>query len=249
MLRQLACTLAVLAATAAVSAGTTPTNIHAQEFLNRVAAFHAENATLPAGQANVVFAGDSHMLLWELDTSFPDWNTLNRGIGGDGLLDFFWDPDFDWGLLRRMEPTFYATQPELIVIMVGTNHLAEADREIATIIGWYGDLLELLETNLPGVPVIGTTLPPAAADHQIAGMFNLRVPEFNAALRPFFANRGVPYVDLYALLATPEGALDPAYSLDGIHLSPAGYVLWTAELRNKRAQLVTTSVDGSWTLY
>ena len=41
----------------------------------------------------------------------------------------------------------------------------------------------------------------------------------------------VPVLDAYHLLADERGLLNPAYSVDELHLNPAGYALLNTELR------------------
>jgi len=39
------------------------------------------------------------------------------------------------------------------------------------------------------------------------------------------------YLDLWPALALPDGELDPALGIDRLHLNPAGYAAWLAELK------------------
>ena len=41
----------------------------------------------------------------------------------------------------------------------------------------------------------------------------------------------VQYLDLWPVLALPDGELDPTFGIDRLHLNEAGYAAWLAELR------------------
>jgi lysophospholipase L1-like esterase len=77
-----------------------------------------------------------------------------------------------------------------------------------------------------GIKVILASIPPAAAFPwspdkrpvpQIAAM--------NAWLRGYARANGFTYVDYHAALTTPEGGMKPGLSSDGVHPTPAGYVV------------------------
>ena len=42
-------------------------------------------------------------------------------------------------------------------------------------------------------------------------------------LRDYARDNGITYVDYYAALTTPDGALDPRYTFDRLHPNRAGY--------------------------
>ena len=53
----------------------------------------------------------------------------------------------------------------------------------------------------------------------------------NALIQPGVTAAGAEWLDVYPALADATGQLDPRYSSDGLHLSPAGYRAWAARLR------------------
>jgi lysophospholipase L1-like esterase len=161
--------------------------------------------------ADVVFLGDSHIAI-------ADWDELlaheiaERGIGGDVVP----------GVRNRLADAL-ALEPKAVVVMAGYNDLASrrSPREVA--VELEDVAAQLHEGGVPRVLLV--SLLPVEADHRLAERVNPAAREVNAAVR-VVADRtsGVELVDLASAVA-PEGALDPALSMDGVHLRAAGYAI------------------------
>jgi len=48
---------------------------------------------------------------------------------------------------------------------------------------------------------------------------------------------GIPYLDLYPDFADENGQLQPEFTVDGIHLSAAGYLKWREVFKQKGVKL------------
>jgi lysophospholipase L1-like esterase len=162
-------------------------------------------------RADIVAVGDSHV-------SIVDWDELlgrpvaERGIGGDSTR----------GVRHRLED-IAALRPRVVVVMAGHNDLAmhRSPQAVAA------DLRSIATTLLDegASRVILTSVLPTAADHPLAGRLNPGAEEVNVLLRRITDGRRVHLLDLTPALA-PDGALHPAFSSDGVHLSAEGYRRW-----------------------
>src|SRR5579862_2695150 len=83
----------------------------------QLARYRAANAALksPKGENRVVFFGDSITDSWHLDEYFPGKPYVNRGIGGQTTPQ----------MLVRFRQDVIALKPKVVVILAGTNDIAE----------------------------------------------------------------------------------------------------------------------------
>ena len=84
----------------------------AEHYENRVALFTEENKNYSPGEVDVVFLGDSLTEGYDLDTFYPQYVTVNRGIGGD-TTDGLWE---------RLEVSAYELEPKVVVMLIGANN-------------------------------------------------------------------------------------------------------------------------------
>ncbi len=162
----------------------------------------------------VTFVGDSLTAGGDWQAAFPERKVFNRGVSGDTSLQ----------LMARL-PALRQTGAGTYLVMVGINDIARGDNPegIASRIQW-------LRTGLllgSGARVIVQSTIPCARFR--CGPDGLRrVAELNRLLA-----RRIPredYVDLTGVMADADG-LKRAYTVDGVHLNPAGYARWQSRLR------------------
>jgi lysophospholipase L1-like esterase len=60
---------------------------------------------------------------------------------------------------------------------------------------------------------------------------NSRIQKLNQQLQRIATRQGVKYMDLYPLFINQKGNIRQEFSSDGLHLSPAGYVVWRTALQ------------------
>lgn len=179
----------------------------------RYAEANAQLTTPPA----VVFMGNSITDGW--DNAHPEFFTANnfacRGIGGAGHR-----PD-----ARRFRADVINLHPQAVVILAGTNDLAQNNGPIATqhIVENIISMAEL--AMAAGIrPIICSVLP--------AGKYPWRteiesVPEkirdLNARLHRYASDRGLIWVDYYTAMDAGDGSMRSEYTKDGVHPTPEGY--------------------------
>lgn len=182
--------------------------------------YHAADLQLgapAAGTDRVVFIGDSITDAWKLDESFPGKPYVNRGIGGQTSSQ----------ILLRFRQDAIDLQPKVVVILAGTNDLAEntGPATLAQIEGNLMSMAQLARANHIGV-VLCSVLPSVHYGwHPELPDPATRIAAVNRWLVAFAARDHYVYVDYYAAMKNTAGGLGHDLSLDGVHPSPAGYAI------------------------
>ena len=161
----------------------------------------------------VLFLGDSITAGGDWSAWFPDVNALNFGIGGDTTDD----------VLARLD-TVVAADPDEIIMLIGTNDFGTR-QNVEHLVRNVQTILVDLRRELPGSRMLVQSVMPRGRE------FADRIQEANIHLRQFSATVHAQYLDLWPALALEDGEINPLYSDDRLHLTPAGYEAWLGELR------------------
>lgn len=172
---------------------------------------NAEAEALLSGRAVVLF-GDSIAQRWGRPLPY----TVNRGVGGETTAE----------MAKRFDRDVLALKPRGVVLVGGANDLQFApatascadvgDRAAQAI----GDMARRAADAGLRVTVVGLP-PPDVPGKALKGRCWGQVARINARLRD---GAGYEFIDPRPALAAP------AYSEDGLHPSPAGYVRLTEAL-------------------
>lgn len=180
--------------------------------------YRKENAAI-AGRTGrrprVVFMGDSITEGWRFaDGDFGDRGWLGRGISGQTTPQ----------MLLRFNDDVVALHPQVVHIMGGTNDVAgnTGPTTIDTVVGNVSAMITLAKAA--GIRVVLAAVPPA-------GAFPWRpdvtpspiIAALNARLKALAVRQRVVFVDYGAVLARPDGAMQPRLALDGVHPNWSGY--------------------------
>ena len=188
-----------------------------QDFAGRCTYRDANAKLPPAAAGRVVFFGDSITQGWAaFDAGLFSDQSVNRGISGQTTSQ----------MVVRFQDDVIALKPAVVHILAGTNDVAGNTGPVAQ--AWIEanvrTLVELAKAH--GVKVVlGSILP--------AGRFTWRpeltpaptIRALNANLRRYAEAEGLVYVDYHAAMATPDGALRPELTGDGVHPNAAGYAI------------------------
>lgn len=172
---------------------------------------------LPAkGESRIVFMGDSITQNWNLSDSFPGKPYINRGISGQTTPQ----------ILLRFRQDVIALNPKVVVILAGTNDIAEntGPTTLEAIEDNLTSMVELAQKN--GVRVILSSVLPAARypwrpEIQPAE----KIQALNRWLKAYAARSGIEFLDYYGAMADPKSGLPAELSEDGVHPNPAGYAI------------------------
>lgn len=183
----------------------------------------------------LVFLGDSITQSWGDDISgaFAGAKVANRGISGDTTR----------GVLIRLKDDVLALKPAGVVLLIGTNDLADkADPE--TIAGNLKLILAELKKHDAKMPIVLCQVMPSSATKDRASDKIKQINTLYAA-----AVKGDPQVTLvetYTLFANAEGDAKKEEFPDLLHPNKEGYAKWAAAIRPILATLgfVETEPDN-----
>ena len=191
----------------------------------RLSRFRSENATLPApspGEDRVVFMGDSitdfwgkpGARVWDTGQFFPDQPYINRGISGQTTT----------AMLLRFRQDVINLKPKVVVILAGTNDIAGngGPIELVDTQNNLASMADLARANGIGV-VLCSVLPAKDFPWRPGQMPTPKIRELNAWIRQHAADHGYAWVDYYAAMADPDGAMADGLSGDGVHPTAKGY--------------------------
>ncbi|MEW9870791.1 GDSL-type esterase/lipase family protein [Arthrobacter sp. HS15c] len=174
---------------------------------------------------DVVFLGDSITEGGEWHEWFSGVSVRNRGIGGDTTGEV---------LARLGSATTYGAAA--IFLLIGTNDVTLSvprDEIVANV----RSILRGLRAVSDETPVFLQSVMPR--QKRLCG----RVRELNRDLERVAAEEGAAWIDLWPALSTSDGALNPDFSWDGIHLNGLGYATW-ARVLHPQIDSVTPGYAG-----
>ena len=194
---------------------------HPAFFERAVAAFEAQDRESPPPKGAIVFVGSSSIRMWRtLERDMAPIAVLNRGFGGSQLEHVVYN-------VRRIV-TPYA--PRAVVVYAGDNDLASGTgKTAADVVRDYRALVELVQTDLPSVPIYYLAIKPSKLRWE-------RWPEMAEANRRIAEwSAGEPllhYLDVASPLLGEDGRpRDDVFLLDGLHMNASGYAAWTDVVR------------------
>jgi lysophospholipase L1-like esterase len=181
--------------------------------------------TTVENQPTVVFIGDSITALWEADwagqqQTFTQYKWIDAGIIGltSGQIAALFDP------------YVIDLKPKAVHLIAGTNdvypgwQLAQTTNNIEAMVrkAKQHHIAVVLGTIPPWGPgSLPEEADPSAQRYQ-------RIDQLNQWIIQFGAQQGIQVVDYHSLLAAPGGEqYVPAYTVDGVHPSPAGFAVMT----------------------
>lgn len=173
----------------------------------------------------IVFFGDSITEMYDLDKHYDGLTVYNRGISGDTTS----------GMLARLQTNVIDLAPSKVIILGGANDLDgvsdifEIGKNIAT-------MIDTIQAALPATEIFVQSVLPFNNDTKLFGVLNCvdnrknsDVGALNLHLFTLCIARNVPLIDTYSHFVK-DGALNPEYSLDGLHINDKGYSLLTSVL-------------------
>ena len=175
----------------------------------------------------VVLMGNSITEFW-METHpqfFNDNHLVGRGISGQE----------SYQMLARFRQDVLDLFPCAVVINCGTNDIAENfcpyDEDIT--MDNIKSMTELARHN--GIQVVLTSVLPC--DHFLwnRSVYDVsrKIQSLNARIQEFAESLSLPYVDYYSAMVYRGGAINPAYSEDGVHPNANGYAVMEALLLEK----------------
>ena len=187
-------------------------------FKEQIDAFTLWDAKNAVPAEPILFVGSSSIRMWRTHESFPDLPVINRGFGGSHISD----------VLHFADRIVLPYEPNTILLYAGDNDVA-AGKSAERVLRDYRRFVERVCERLPGTRIVFLTIKPSGRRWALW-------PEMKTA-NDLIATYSQGQENLYfADLATPligsDGRPDDRLFIgDRLHLSPAGYAVWTKALR------------------
>jgi lysophospholipase L1-like esterase len=172
-----------------------------------------------------ILLGDSLSMWFPSDRLPQDQLWLNQGISGDTTRN----------ILRRLS-AFAKSRPNTIYLMAGVNDLklGATDTEIVSNLQ---KIVHRLRASHPQAQLIVQSILPTRSPK----IQNSRIAGINQRVAAIARQEGATYLDLYSQFADRDGQIVPAYTVDGIHLSAAGYSTWRSAVQKTELRLAQGS--------
>ncbi len=182
-----------------------------------------EKLTSPApGENRVVFMGNSITEFWaKVDTAFfaNNKNYIDRGISGQTSPQ----------MLLRFRQDVINLNPKIVVILAGTNDIAENTGPISL-----KDIFENIVsmTQLAQVNKIKVILCSVLPAYDFPWHHGLKPAEkivrLNKMIRTYAEENHITYVDYYSKMVDKRKGFDAKLTKDGVHPNLAGYEVMDA---------------------
>lgn len=215
----LACMLLILASGSAIAQVPPPS--HWQSAIDQ---FVAGDAVDPPPQQGVLFVGSSSIRMWDtLATDFPGVPVINRGFGGSAIAD----------------STHYADRiiipyhPKVIVMYAGDNDIA-GGLTPAQVSAEFQSFATRVRSALPDTAIVYISIKPSILRKSMWPQMH----QANQAIERWMSTRKrMTFVNVAAKMLDAKGKPRPSlFRKDGLHMAPAGYVVWTRALKPVLAQ-------------
>jgi len=171
---------------------------------------------LMVGEKRVVFMGNSIFENWlRFDPElFSNKSLVNRGIGGQTTPQ----------MLVRFRADVIDLHPEAVIILAGTNDLAEntGPTTLKMILDNIFSMVQLAQMN--DIKVVLCTILPASKYPWNSYIKPAdKIEKLNIALKNYAKANNIIYLDFYSLMKNEEKGLLKSLTYDGVHPNTEGY--------------------------
>ncbi|MHB8579799.1 MAG: SGNH/GDSL hydrolase family protein [Ignavibacteriaceae bacterium] len=168
------------------------------------------------GEKRIVFMGNSITEFWaKIDTDFFANKTyIDRGISGQTSPQ----------MLLRFRQDVINLKPSIVVILAGTNDIAENTGPISLedVLENIISMIQLAEANK--IKVILSSVLPAYDFPWHPGLKPAeKIVKLNNMIKSYSQKNNIVYVDYYSSMVDDRKGLDRRFTNDGVHPTLAGY--------------------------
>ncbi|SEO33297.1 Lysophospholipase L1 [Luteibacter sp. UNC138MFCol5.1] len=186
---------------------------------NDIQAFEASDKANPAPANAVLFIGSSSIRMWStLADDFSGYRVINRGFGGS-------DIDDSTAFADRILAPYH---PVAIVMYAGDNDIQNGDTP-EQVRDDFAAFVAKARQEQPGVPIAFISIKPSIA--RLSLLPNIQ--RANTLIRQWaMTQKNVAFLDIAPAMVDAKGQPKPElFREDGLHMTPAGYALWVAQVR------------------
>jgi lysophospholipase L1-like esterase len=172
---------------------------------------------IPPG--GIVFAGDSHTEYFALDEYFPELPVINRGIYGDTTS----------GVINRLDESVLNLNPSKVFLLIGANDINKTRETDEGIVENIRTIVRKIRSNNQKAAIYVQSLYPVNPNGKnskridIFKITNSRIASINRLLEALCRDENIVYIDMFTPLSDENGQLQEQYTIEGLHLSAAGY--------------------------
>lgn len=184
--------------------------------VDRIAFDGYAEANKHVNDPDVIFIGDSITQFWYvINPDFFDNNGfICRGIGGQTSL----------AMLSRFYQDVVRNNPKVVVIMIGTNDVAQNDGVIKdeNYLDNIAAACDIARQN--GIKVILCSIPPCDGfswNDKVDPVTD--IARLNGMLESYAAEKDIQYVDFFPVLSNGKGGLKDDYTVDRCHPTGVDY--------------------------
>ena len=181
--------------------------------------FEDADKVTPPPQNAIVFIGASSIVRWNLPSSFPELGpqAINRGFGGSLAADS----------TRYAERIVIPYRPRIVVFYAGDNDV-EANHTPEQIAGDFTAFERKVHAALPATKIIFISIKPSIRRWKWIDT----IRSANAMVKAYCAKeKHLAFMDIEQSMLGADGKPNPDLLVaDGLHMTPAGYRIWTAAL-------------------
>ncbi len=183
-----------------------------------IAAFEAADAQAPPPKGAILFIGSSSIRLWKtLAQDFPRHRVINRGFGGSQIVD----------ATHFADRIIFPYAPRQIVMYAGANDI-DAGKSPEQVTADFLAFAAKVHSRLPKVPIAFISI----AGNPARWKEIEQVRAANRLVRALCeADPTLTYIDTASALLGADGLPRPElFVADQLHMSAAGYRLWTRDI-------------------
>jgi len=191
------------------------------------------------GGIDVYFLGDSITRRWGTSdeqyraflenwrSNFFGWNAANFGWGADTVQNILW---------RVSNGELDGVHPKVVVLLAGTNNIGNTPRQaidagvVEEVADGIAAVLGVVRVKAPEATVVLTGITPRR-DRDGGTSLMPTIEAINRRLAAMADGSRVRFITINNRLARSDGALVDGMTVDGLHLSVAGYQVWADALK------------------
>jgi lysophospholipase L1-like esterase len=183
-----------------------------------LSAFDAADRAAPPPKGQIVLVGSSTIVDWDAVRYFPDLRIINRGLWGAALAD----------AVRLVDRLVIQYQPRLVVLYAGDNDI-DGGRTSEEVTAQFERFVRGVHARLPQTRIVFIGIKPTAQRWLTVD----RMRATNTMIRAVCGRDDrLAFLDVDGvMLGWDEKPRRELYADDGLHLSAAGYQLWSTLLR------------------
>ncbi len=177
--------------------------------------FEEQDQQSPPKRGGVLFIGSSSIRMWKLEESFGREDYINRGFGGSEIAD-------STHFAHRI---VFPYHPRIIVMYAGDNDIAKG-KSPEQVANDFRSFEKTIHASLTNTRIIYVAIKPSLARWKLYE----KMRDANRRIRSMTEkDERLEFVDLEPeMLDADKGTPRPElFADDGLHLSAAGYVIWT----------------------